>query len=179
MSFWKNLWKGAEIETPDQYRSIKERERAGAHDDPLPPPSPPPSCFAKGIAISLRDEPSAWKVIDGEEAFGGSTGTVCYSTGTVTNGKHVYRLDVKHNETGVRVTWVHSYESSYHSHHIYDSIVVNDKWLSEIDSNHIVSTIKAHPLGQYKVKMDTQRREEEKQAAIHSHFEALGCPPTP
>jgi hypothetical protein len=171
MSFWKNLWRNAfgdpfpTFETMGRYSDIKEREQAGTHDDPLPPPSPPPSCFAKGIAASLRDEPEAWKVIDGEEAFGN----------TATLGSHIYYLDVKHNATGARVTWIHIYKRLAVS----DEAVVNDKWLPEIDATYIISMIKAHPLGQYKVKMDTQRREEEKQAAIHSHFEALGCPPTP
>jgi hypothetical protein len=160
MSFWKNLWRNAfeepTFETMGRYSDIKERERASNHDDPLPPP-PEPSCFAKGLALSIQIEPEVWERM-----------SVHYSLGTE-------RLNVKHRKTQAQLKWFAAYEG-----HTYEPrVTVDDRYLSDEDAAYLISTIKAHPLGQYKMKCDKEKLKEDREKAARAHFESLGCPPSP
>lgn len=135
--------------------------------NPLPPPPPErpappsePSCFAKGIAASLRDEPREWVEESGD-------GHAFYTSEV----RQKVRLSIRHNQTQARLVWYDRWFA--------ECVVINGASVCDTDTAHILSTIRAHPLGQYKAELDRVKAEQEQQAAMKAHFEHLGCPPLP
>lgn len=176
MSFWKNLWYNTFGDPFPTFEGMRRSSGGGRtegivdHDDSLSPPPPEPSCFAKGIATSLRDEPREWVEESGSDY-----------TFYTSEAQRKVKLSIRHNQTQARLVWYDRWERLVYGRKrciFSDHVVINGAPVCDTDAAHILSTIRAHPLGQYKVELDREKAEQEQQAAVKAHFEHLGCPPS-
>ncbi len=132
---------------------------------PEPPVPPKPSCFALGIAHSIKTEPKAWKTVDDDS----------YHT---TGWSSV--LSIKHQDTGVllRASQSHYGPPCYRltGCQWINYVSIAEHGLTDAEVTLIAQTLEAHPLGQLKTLIDTKRRETARKAAAETHFARLGCP---
>jgi hypothetical protein len=168
--FFKNLWSntfGANGIPTGGYQvptsGVPWPDPPPAPPEPPKPPKPPePSCFAKGIAASIVDEPEAWREVAKDSPL----------IGYLTSGEAV-ELCVKHRKTGtvLRMTRIYGNTSPY-----YICVSPHHDRGSEADGRFLIDTILAHPLGQLvKAQVEKVKQEARRQKAI-AHFEKLGCP---
>lgn len=134
-------------------------------EPPAAPPPPEPSCFARGVARSIVEEPEQWVKVDDW-----SYQTIGYSS----------VLSVRHRTTGVCLGAAVNYH--WKLWHVegcsrISSVHIAGRDLSEADTILLAQTIEAHPLGQLKAILTKERREAERKAKAEAHFTNLGCPP--
>lgn len=140
---------------------------------PLPPEPPKrtePSCFAKGIAKSIIEEPEAW-VPDGHRIIKGYPILFGYLL-CIRHRTHGTSLGA---ETTSRNDWL--IPGCRHLYNVSVSSRPSD-W-NGADVALLAQTIEAHPLGQYKDWLEERRTQEERITAEKDYFNELGCPASP
>ncbi len=131
----------------------------------ISPPPPEPSCFARGVALSIEREPESWEPIS-ERGYSLS-----------------YDLKVEH--MGVRLyadgRWPRSNSPLLGCQRLYVlRLDGTPDGFTETDHLHIARALDQHPLGTLKVKRDEWLVEEAKRREAEAHFTRLGCPsPSP
>lgn len=144
---------------PSSFREILSnlwRNCFGGDSAPSTPPAPAPepekpSCFALGIAKSIKEEPEKWESI-GWESYNAPD------------------LCIKHSETNIQL---YVWRSEKPEHRI---VAVTAKNLKKADQNLIYSTIESNPIGQIKERLEKKKKEEEENKKVEQYFESLGCP---
>ncbi len=148
---------------------------------PLPvlsgPSEPPkePSCFAKGIAESIKTEPDNWQ---------------SQPYGTITSDLKL--LFVKHVKTSTTIyarrKWVSQSRRSGSDYHVtanlkgcheIGAVAVSGSHLSDEDAALIGYTLETNLIGQMKEAADKVAAKEARIAKAQSYFITLGCPPAP
>ncbi len=139
---------------------------------PMPPVKPPaePSCFARGIAKSLIEEPDQWEIMPYGGSIWGSEMVVA----------------IRHSLTKVRIEATRLYVEYDGEQIVYlpgcklitSLCVGGGSFCCKVDEILIAQTIEAHPLGQLKRRLEAKRTEDERQAKAKDHFARLGCPET-
>lgn len=139
---------------------------------PDPPADNAPSCFIKGLAVSLTEHPEEWPATP--------SGT------SRRDGWWPYPvLDVTHVTTQVRVVACGPNERSLERAlpgctRISGIILYNPtSWAPlPLEAEYIAQALEARPFGRLKRLIDADHEEAERKAKANAHFSSLGCPPT-
>ncbi len=140
--------------------SFRRFRGRGSPGKPAPRPDPferpEPSCFAKGLDLSLRTEPQAWEELDRFD-----------------HRSTTYRLlRLKHSSTGV-ILFVSDQHSGGKRWVGRDDV----PWcLIDADAALLLATLEANPRGYLKGVLDAERAEAARRAGADTHFAKLGCP---
>jgi len=135
-----------------------------------------PSCFAKGIAKSLVEEPEKWIEKDLYISQ--------YSAPELLSIKHIetgfcLTAGNRGNTAGNRgnVTGLAPYDLNCEPFSwIEGSPLPLGKWnFNRAETILLLSTIVAHPIGQYKRKVEQEKEESLHRARIAGHFDKMGC----
>lgn len=124
-----------------------------SHRNLPPPPEPAPSCFALGIARSIRETPDKW------------IATTLMRLGTVIEAYHI--------DPYVRLAvWTETQAAIWR-------VGIDNRDLAPEDERVIIEAVREQPIAQWKDRLDRSRREREKHEATTTHFARLGCAETP
>jgi hypothetical protein len=127
-----------------------------------------PTCFAKGIARSIREE--------GESAWNSVT---CHTTPVVHNAY------INHRQLGTTICmrWERGDFRSRNDPRLdgcqYLRSVVSTVLLHSADEHTVAQAIEANPFGAFAGMLKREAEEIERQRKVREHFENLGCPQVP
>jgi hypothetical protein len=138
---------------------------------PVKPPLPEPSCFIKGIAASIIQEPDAWLELEKGDAL--------YSE---LYGQTL-KVAVRHRETDIVLRmwkdWYLPHRDAYYSISLCLTNGHSIATEGEVNRQFLIKTILEHPIGQLaKERVEKAKQEAVAQKAVE-HFNKLGCPEKP
>ncbi len=128
--------------------------------DPCPGSKDQPSCFARGVARSLKQEAIQWVW---EETYAPHWRAMKHSSGSRLLYRWMVIAGIGHDPLCRGCGWLRE-------------VSVDGRDLSEADQRHIALALEANPPAALKAVMDEAAAKTEAARRVESHFTKLGCP---